>query len=109
MRQELDSMAELLEAVTATEDLTPITIVVQCDPHLAHLTGYRHLPAMINKGQPFGLFFHFWLTSHPEVMIHFPPGHLAFTLNGRAPALTQPLQDGDHIEFWGIPSHPNSQ
>lgn len=96
------SMTEFFKEATSG-DLTPITILVQCDPHLARVTGYRHSPAVINNGQPFGLFFHCWLCSHPEVMIKFPPGQLAFSLNGRTPPLMQPLQDGDHIEFWGIP------
>ncbi len=95
-------------AIAAASKTEPITIIIQCDHHLAKITGYQCTAAVLHTYQPFGLFFHYWLCSHPEVMIHFPPGQLAFSLNGRRPLLTQALADGDHIEFWGMPSRPET-
>jgi len=74
-------------------------ILVKYDRELAKITGRREEESMINEGQPFLLFLHFFLTTYPEIKKKYPPGELAFFLNGRPPADFETLSDGDVILF----------
>jgi hypothetical protein len=80
--------------------LESITVSINCDDRVASLTGYRTHTAVVSHGIPFLFFFHCWCTDHPQVTAHYPPGVLAFTINGRAPEPDDALVAGDCIDFW---------
>jgi len=78
-------------------DLTPIWITIYYDFLIQNITGKTYERSMVNRGCPFGFVFHCLLVDYPDIQRLYPPGILAFTLNGLAPEFKTPLQDGDEI------------
>ena len=87
-------------------DLTPIWITIYYDPLIQQITGKTHERSMVNRGCPFGFVFQCLLIDYPDIEKRYPPGILAFTLNGTAPEVETPLQDGDNIILMVLQNSP---
>lgn len=77
----------------------PCTITIQYDKELTKITGRKTEESVVSEGLPFIMFLDFLFKTYPEIEQKFPPGSLAFLLNGVAPSENIILSDGDKISF----------
>jgi len=80
----------------------PITIKIRYDEELRKITGTAECRAIVNVGATFGLVLMSVLAEHPKIAERYPPGMLAFTLNGTRPEVHSLLSDGDTICITGV-------
>jgi hypothetical protein len=80
-------------------DLTPIWITIYYDFSIQQITGKAYERSMVNRGCLFGFVFQCLLMDYPDIQRRYPPGNLSFSLNGVAPEIETPLQDGDEIRL----------
>lgn len=77
----------------------PIKIRITYDKTLQGLTGVSEYFSYASPGAPFILILDAIFTEHPIIQKTYPPGVLGFTLNGLAPDVHTPLNDGDVIHL----------
>jgi len=74
-------------------------ITIQYDRELSQIVGRRVEINVVSEGLPFVMFLNFFFKTYPEIERKFPPGALAFLINGVAPLNDTVLKDGDKIAF----------
>jgi hypothetical protein len=76
-----------------------VNITVKYDKTLQVITGTEEHPVMMSKGSVFAFLLHCVFIEYPEIQEQYPPGVLAFSVNGFAPKTYSPLFDGDEVFF----------
>jgi len=69
------------------------------DRTLQHITGCSYESATVSEGLLFLEYLFFILSSYPQIESLYPPGTLAFTINGKRPTDFTVLRNGDQIFF----------
>lgn len=74
-------------------------ITIRYDRELSQIVGRRVEDTVVSEGLSFIMFLNFFFQTYPEIERKFPPGSLAFLINGLAPLDDTVLKDGDKIAF----------
>lgn len=70
------------------------------DGEVALLAGKESSTSWTRDGLPFVFLLNSILTEHPELEERYPPGRLAFTVNGESPEPLTPIRDGDEVRVF---------
>ena len=80
--------------------LPAMTITVRFDAELQKMTGAAEYPVVISEAASFTFLLLAVIEEHPAIARGYPPGTLAFTLNGKRPETYSPLFNGDVVRFF---------
>ena len=76
-----------------------ITITVRFDAELQKVTDAAEYPVVMSEAASFAFLLMAVIEEHPAIARGYPPGTLAFTLNGKRPETFSPLFNGDVVHF----------
>lgn len=77
-----------------------ISVTLHLSPELADITGFEHGEICASEDASFFFFLRCLFMDYPEIEQRYPPGVLAFDINGAIPKTDTVLKEGDRLSFW---------
>lgn len=79
----------------------PCEVIIKYDRTLSKITGCLREKCIVSDELPFIFFLKNLFETYPEIELKYPPGELAFMVNGGAPNEFDLLSNGDEILIAG--------
>ncbi|MDD2935433.1 MAG: hypothetical protein PHX25_03085 [Candidatus Pacebacteria bacterium] len=95
-------MYKILKEVAGGDMPAPMTVRVKYSSALQHLTGKDSEDMFMSYGAPFAFLLESVLETYPKLATKYGPGKLCFQVNGKSPAVFEPLLDEDEVRFFSV-------